>query len=116
MVRILYIFLYIPDLIQTKPEKPKRKGPLDVVPVTAEDWACYDAPPEVVEAFSHGSMRQTGVNRTTITKPVSWVGHCWAGQGEAEMERNTGSLEQGRVTCILQVWRLGLFLLYHENR
>ena len=28
-------------------EKPKRKGPLDNLPNTVEDWAAYDVPDEV---------------------------------------------------------------------
>ena len=28
-------------------EKPKRKGPIDAVPTTPEDWAGYDVPDEV---------------------------------------------------------------------
>lgn len=28
-------------------EKPKRKGPLDVIPNTMEEWSVYDVPDEV---------------------------------------------------------------------
>jgi hypothetical protein len=28
-------------------EKPKRKGPLDIIPNTLEEWAVYDVPDEV---------------------------------------------------------------------
>lgn len=32
-------------------EKPKRKGPLDVIPHTLEEWAVYDVPDEVTNHF-----------------------------------------------------------------
>ena len=28
-------------------EKPKRKGPLDILPSTVEEWSIYDIPEEV---------------------------------------------------------------------
>lgn len=52
-------------------EKPKRKGPLDVIPTTIEEWGGYDVPDEVLEAFREDSMMKTGVNDKTILKPVS---------------------------------------------
>jgi len=32
-------------------EKPKRKGPLDWLPTTTEEWASYDAPDEVMYIY-----------------------------------------------------------------
>ncbi|XP_053406399.1 cilia- and flagella-associated protein 46-like [Mercenaria mercenaria] len=51
-------------------EKPKRKGPLDVIPNTLEEWAVYDVPDEVIEAFKHEMMEETGINKHTIVKPM----------------------------------------------
>ncbi|KAK6186277.1 hypothetical protein SNE40_008346 [Patella caerulea] len=51
-------------------EKPKRKGPLDVLPSSTEEWAVYDVPDEVLEAFKHESMKKLGVNTKTIKKPM----------------------------------------------
>jgi len=62
----IHHFLYFP---QGK-ERPKRKGPLDHLPVSTEEWASYDAPEEVVEAAPHPLMKAAAVSQTTITKPV----------------------------------------------
>ena len=51
-------------------EKPKRKMALDFVPQTAEQWAEYDAPDEVLDAFKTEQMRQIGINASSIPKPV----------------------------------------------
>ena len=51
-------------------ERPKRKGPLDHLPLAVEDWSTYDAPEEVVDAAGHQLMRTSAVNDTTLTKPV----------------------------------------------
>ncbi|KAL3864704.1 hypothetical protein ACJMK2_006363 [Sinanodonta woodiana] len=51
-------------------EKPKRKGPLDILPSTTEDWAVYDIPDEVMEAFKHEMMKSTGINPNTVVKPM----------------------------------------------
>ncbi|KAL4232411.1 Cilia and flagella associated protein 46 [Mactra antiquata] len=51
-------------------EKPKRKGPLDVLPHNAEEWSVYDVPDEVIEAFNHEMMTETGVNKHTLLKPM----------------------------------------------
>ncbi|XP_062591392.1 cilia- and flagella-associated protein 46-like [Saccostrea cucullata] len=51
-------------------EKPKRKGPLDILPTTVEEWAQYDIPDEIIEAFHHDMMKVTGVNSHTIQKPM----------------------------------------------
>ncbi|XP_060585472.1 cilia- and flagella-associated protein 46-like isoform X2 [Ruditapes philippinarum] len=51
-------------------EKPKRKGPLDIIPNTLEEWAVYDVPDEVIEAFKHELMEETGINKHTIVKPM----------------------------------------------
>lgn len=32
-------------------EKPKRKGPLEALPHTLEEWAVYDVPDEVLKHF-----------------------------------------------------------------
>ncbi|CAH1258233.1 CFAP46 [Branchiostoma lanceolatum] len=52
-----------------KTDKPKRKGPVEAIPATLEDWASYDIPEEAREAFKHDSTG-AGVNKTTITKPT----------------------------------------------
>ncbi|XP_065923991.1 cilia- and flagella-associated protein 46 isoform X6 [Magallana gigas] len=51
-------------------EKPKRKGPLDTLPTTLEEWAQFDIPDEVIEAFHHEMMKVTGINSHTIQKPM----------------------------------------------
>nr|XP_022339451.1 cilia- and flagella-associated protein 46-like isoform X3 [Crassostrea virginica] len=51
-------------------EKPKRKGPLDTLPTTCEEWAQYDIPDEIIEAFHHEMMKVTGINSHTIQKPM----------------------------------------------
>ncbi|CAG2203029.1 Cilia- and flagella-associated protein 46 [Mytilus edulis] len=51
-------------------EKPKRKGPLDILPSTVEEWSIYDIPEEVMEAFNHDLMKTSGINNTTIVKPM----------------------------------------------
>ena len=33
--------------METPRDKPKRKGPLDAVPTSPEEWANYDVPDEV---------------------------------------------------------------------
>ncbi len=57
--------------LQPVKEKPKRKGPLDAIPVTTEEWASYDAPDEVIDAFQQDAMKTSGINSWSITKPVS---------------------------------------------
>ena len=52
-------------------EKVKRKGPLDAIPSGTEDWASYDAPDEVLDAFRSEAMKTSGINPRSITKPVS---------------------------------------------
>ncbi|XP_019625575.1 PREDICTED: cilia- and flagella-associated protein 46-like [Branchiostoma belcheri] len=52
-----------------KADKPKRKGPIEAIPATLEDWASYDIPEEVREAFRNDTTG-AGVNKTTITKPT----------------------------------------------
>ena len=51
-------------------EKPKRKGPLDALPPSIEDWAMYDVPDEVIEAFKIDALKTSGINANTFTKPV----------------------------------------------
>ncbi|KAM4702837.1 cilia- and flagella-associated protein 46 [Rhinophrynus dorsalis] len=50
-------------------EKSKRKGPVDVLPVSYEEWAAYDCPDEVREAFKQDVSCQL-INRNTIVKPT----------------------------------------------
>ena len=64
---ILY-YLLVP--FQPVKEKPKRKGPLDAIPATTDEWSSYDVPDEVLDAFNHEMMKSSGINRNTITKPV----------------------------------------------
>ncbi|XP_022091640.1 cilia- and flagella-associated protein 46-like isoform X3 [Acanthaster planci] len=53
----------------TPREKPKRKGPLDAVPQHPEDWAMYDVPDEMREAFKEDHTGE-GINKDSITKPT----------------------------------------------
>nr|DBA15094.1 TPA: hypothetical protein GDO54_004351 [Pyxicephalus adspersus] len=53
----------------TVKEKPKRKGPVDALPSNAEDWAAYDCPDELRDAFRQDTSSQ-GINKTTIVKPT----------------------------------------------
>ncbi|XP_071987329.1 cilia- and flagella-associated protein 46 isoform X2 [Engystomops pustulosus] len=50
-------------------EKPRRKSPVDALPSTAEDWAGYDCPDEVREAFRQDTSCQI-INSSTIVKPT----------------------------------------------
>ena len=65
----LHVLCYL--LLQNVKERPKRKGPPDQLPMNTDEWSQYDAPDEAVESFKHSSMRNTGVNIHTVTKPVS---------------------------------------------
>ena len=42
-----------------------------MLPGNAEQWAEYDAPDEVLEAFKTEQMKTIGINTETISKPVS---------------------------------------------
>ncbi|KAI1894576.1 hypothetical protein AGOR_G00117200 [Albula goreensis] len=48
-------------------EKPKRKGPLDIPPPGPEQWAQYDCPSEVRQAFRHDRSPYT-INQWSISK------------------------------------------------
>ncbi|CAJ0966591.1 unnamed protein product [Ranitomeya imitator] len=50
-------------------EKPRRKAPIDALPSTAEEWAGFDSPDEVRDAFRQDTSYQT-MNRSTIVKPM----------------------------------------------
>ncbi|KAM4033890.1 cilia- and flagella-associated protein 46 isoform 2-T2 [Anomaloglossus baeobatrachus] len=50
-------------------EKPKRKAPIDALPSTAEEWAGFDCPDEVRDAFTQDTSYQV-INRSTIVKPT----------------------------------------------
>ncbi|XP_072177207.1 cilia- and flagella-associated protein 46-like [Diadema setosum] len=50
-------------------EKPKRKGPIDAVPSSPEDWAGYDVPEEIREAFKHDPSGES-INKESIVKPT----------------------------------------------
>ncbi|XP_077311369.1 cilia- and flagella-associated protein 46 isoform X2 [Lithobates pipiens] len=50
-------------------EKPKRKGPIDVLPSNTEEWAAYDCPDELRDAFKQDTSSQV-INRSTIVKPT----------------------------------------------
>ncbi|KAM3912864.1 cilia- and flagella-associated protein 46 [Leptodactylus fuscus] len=50
-------------------EKPRKKVALDTLPSTAEDWAGFDCPDEVREAFRQDTSCQM-LNRSTIVKPT----------------------------------------------
>ncbi|XP_071793797.1 cilia- and flagella-associated protein 46-like isoform X3 [Asterias amurensis] len=55
--------------METPRDKPKRKGPLDAVPLHPEDWAMYDVPDEMREAFKEDHTGE-GINRDSIAKPT----------------------------------------------
>ncbi|XP_053548919.1 cilia- and flagella-associated protein 46-like [Bombina bombina] len=50
-------------------EKPKRKGSVDVLPLSAEEWAVYDCPDEVRDAFKLDTSCSV-ISRNTIVKPT----------------------------------------------
>lgn len=54
----------------TPREKPKRKGPIDALPLNCEEWALYEVPEEIREAFKEDDSGE-GINKGTIIKPVS---------------------------------------------
>ncbi|XP_033126439.1 cilia- and flagella-associated protein 46-like [Anneissia japonica] len=54
---------------ETPKEKPKRKGPIDALPSTIQDWAVYEVPDEIREAFKDDNTGE-GVNSGTILKPT----------------------------------------------
>ncbi|PAA91512.1 hypothetical protein BOX15_Mlig026945g4 [Macrostomum lignano] len=58
-------------------EKPKRKGGLDFVPQTTEDWATYDVPDELLEVFRRQDlMPAAGLGRHNIAKPTITLYYC----------------------------------------
>ncbi|XP_069467509.1 cilia- and flagella-associated protein 46 isoform X2 [Ambystoma mexicanum] len=50
-------------------EKPKRKGPIDALPISVEEWAGYDCPDEVRDAFKTDTSC-CAINRSNISKPT----------------------------------------------
>ncbi|XP_029465840.1 cilia- and flagella-associated protein 46 isoform X2 [Rhinatrema bivittatum] len=50
-------------------EKAKRKGPLDVLPASIEEWASYDCPDEVRDAFKSDTSCFS-INRINILEPM----------------------------------------------
>ncbi|XP_078499587.1 cilia- and flagella-associated protein 46 [Lissotriton helveticus] len=50
-------------------ERPKRKGPIDAVPTSVEDWASYDCPDEVRDAFKTDTSCYS-INRSNFAKPT----------------------------------------------
>ncbi|XP_070541399.1 cilia- and flagella-associated protein 46-like isoform X2 [Ptychodera flava] len=54
---------------ETPRDKPKRKGPLDALPHHPEDWASYDVPDEIREAFKEDHSAQ-GLNKENLYKPM----------------------------------------------
>lgn len=57
-------------MFQPIKEKPKRKGALDAIPNTVEEWAIYDAPDEAMEAFKLPDHVTNGINSSSFSKPV----------------------------------------------
>lgn len=51
-------------------EKPKRKGPVEALPASVEEWASYDCPDEVRDAFKQETSCYV-INRDNILVPVS---------------------------------------------
>ncbi|KAG7462737.1 hypothetical protein MATL_G00187960 [Megalops atlanticus] len=58
-----------PPLIPSVEEKPKSKVPVDVLPTSPEEWALYDCPQEVRQAFRRDrnpySINQQNIGRQT---------------------------------------------------
>ncbi|XP_075791336.1 cilia- and flagella-associated protein 46 isoform X2 [Pelodiscus sinensis] len=52
-----------------KQEKPKRKGPVEALPVSVEEWATYDCPDEVRDAFKQETSCYV-INRDNILVPT----------------------------------------------
>ncbi|XP_073541302.1 cilia- and flagella-associated protein 46 isoform X2 [Phyllobates terribilis] len=50
-------------------EKPRRKAHIDALPSTAEEWAGFECPDEVRDAFRQDTSYQI-INRSTIVKPT----------------------------------------------
>uniref|UniRef100_A0ABM5G1E7 Cilia- and flagella-associated protein 46 isoform X2 n=1 Tax=Pogona vitticeps TaxID=103695 RepID=A0ABM5G1E7_9SAUR len=50
-------------------DKSKRKAPADALPASVEEWANYECPDEIREAFKHDSSG-CAVNRETILAPT----------------------------------------------
>ncbi|XP_044154029.1 cilia- and flagella-associated protein 46 [Bufo gargarizans] len=50
-------------------EKTKRKAPIDTLPSTVEEWAGFDCPDEVRDAFRQDTSCHV-INRSTIVKPT----------------------------------------------
>lgn len=51
-------------------EKPKGKGSADTLPVNVEEWAHYDCPSEIRDAFKQNT-NSYGINWDNFPKPVS---------------------------------------------
>uniref|UniRef100_A0A1I8ITK5 TPR_REGION domain-containing protein n=1 Tax=Macrostomum lignano TaxID=282301 RepID=A0A1I8ITK5_9PLAT len=65
------------SVIEPQKEKPKRKGGLDFVPQTTEDWATYDVPDELLEVFRRQDlMPAAGLGRHNIAKPTITLYYC----------------------------------------
>ncbi|XP_071946706.1 cilia- and flagella-associated protein 46-like [Antedon mediterranea] len=54
---------------ETLKEKPKKKGPIDYIPTNVQEWAMYDLPEEIREAFKYDKTGE-GINSDTILKPM----------------------------------------------
>ncbi|XP_031761821.1 cilia- and flagella-associated protein 46 isoform X2 [Xenopus tropicalis] len=50
-------------------EKTKKKGPVDALPSNTEEWAGYDCPDEIRDAFKQDTSCHV-INRSTIGKPT----------------------------------------------
>ncbi|XP_066477527.1 cilia- and flagella-associated protein 46 [Tiliqua scincoides] len=50
-------------------EKPKRKGPIDALPANVEEWASYDCPDEIRDAFKQDPSN-CGLNKDNILAPT----------------------------------------------
>ncbi|EMP42161.1 TPR repeat-containing protein C10orf93 [Chelonia mydas] len=50
-------------------EKPKRKGPVEALPASVEEWASYDCPDEVRDAFKQETSCYV-INRDNILVPI----------------------------------------------
>ncbi|KYO42269.1 cilia- and flagella-associated protein 46 isoform B [Alligator mississippiensis] len=49
-------------------DKPKQKGPVDTLPASVEEWATYDCPDEVRDAFKQEAS-SCGINQDNIRVP-----------------------------------------------
>lgn len=53
-------------------DRPKRKGPIDTLPANVEEWAIYDCPEEIRDAFKQDPT-SGALNRDNVAAPVCTI-------------------------------------------